>query len=243
MSSASFPLIRPLAVPVEHGAWGFLLEPMILGLLIAPSASGVLIGIGSIAVFLLRQPAKLALHDWRHSSYPRTAVCEALVAIYTFTAIVAFGATFSRALVPLLFAIPFGAVQFLLDYRKQNRSLTAELCGAITPAAVIASIVLASGKPIAIAAALSVVVLGRSIPAVLFVRSVLRGESRAVMLAAHTMAIAIAAFVSWAVVIAMSLLFARAIPLTSGIRAQTIGKREIGWGICFVVLTAAGAYI
>ncbi len=243
MSSASFPLIRPLAVPVEHGAWGFLLEPIVLGLLIAPSVPGALIALGSIAVFLIRQPLKLALRDWQHSRYPRTAVCEALVGIYSITAVVAFGATFSRALVPLLFAIPFGVVQFILDYRKQNRSLAAEMCGAIAPAAVIASIVLAAGKPIAIAAPLSALVLVRSIPAVLYVRSVLRVESRSMMLAAHAMAIGMAAFVSWTAVVATSLLLARAIPPADGVRAQTIGLREIGWGICFVALTAAGAYI
>jgi hypothetical protein len=243
MSSASFPLIRPLAVPVEHGAWGFLLEPIVLGLLVAPSAAGVFIGIGTISVFLLRQPAKLALRDWQHNRYPRTAVCEALVCIYGIAAVIAFGAVFSRALLPLLFAIPFAAVQFVYDYRNQNRTLIAELCGAIAPAAVIASIVLAAGKPIVIAAGLAAAVLGRSIPAVLYVRSVLRGESRVLMLAAHMMAIAVAAFVSWTTVIAMALLLARAIPPADGVRAQIIGKREIGWGVCFVVLTAVGAHL
>lgn len=238
MSSASVPLIRPLAVPIEHGAWGFLLEPIALGLLVAPSPAGGLIGLGGLAVFLLRHPLKLALHDWMHRRYPRTAVCEALVAIYALAAIITLGAAFSRALVPLLFAVPFGAIQFIYDYRRQNRALVAELCGAIAPASLVASIVLAAGQTPAVAASLSALMLARSIPAVLYVRSILRGESRTLMLAAHAIAIGVAAFFSWTSIVAMGLLLARAIPSAAGTRPQTIGLREIGWGVCTVLLIA-----
>ena len=238
MSSRSLPLIRPLAIPVEHGAWGFLLEPIVLGLLIAPSPAGGLIGLGGLAVFLLRHPLKLAMHDWMHRRYPRTAVCEALVAMYGLAALVTFGAAFSRALIPLFFAVPFGAIQFVYDYRRQNRSLIAELCGAIAPASLVASIVLAAGQTPAVAASLSALMLARAIPSVLYVRSILRGESRTLMLASHAIAIGIAACISWTAVVAMGLLLARAIPSADGTRAQTIGVREIGWGVCTVLLIA-----
>ncbi len=243
MASASLPSIRPLAVPVEHGAWGFLFEPIILGLLIAPSGDGALIALGGLAVFLLRHPLKLAIHDWIHRRYPRTALCELLAGVYGLVALVAFGAAFSPALIPMLFAIPFGATQFVYDYRKQNRTLIAELCGAIAPATLIASILLAAGKPTPMAAMLSALVLARSIPSVLYVRSVLRGEHRMVMLTAHAIAIGIAAFVSWTAVIAMVLLLGRAVVPASGVRAQTIGRREIGWGMVFVGLAAVGTFI
>src|ERR1051325_7102494 len=82
MSSTALPLIRPLALPVEHGAWSFLLEPIALGLIIAPSGDGTLIAIGAVALMLVRQPFKLMLRDWSRQRYPRTAVCEALVAAY-----------------------------------------------------------------------------------------------------------------------------------------------------------------
>lgn len=243
MSSTSMPLIRPLAVPFEHGAWGFLLEPVVLGLMVAPSAAGLLIAIGGLAVFLLRQPLKLAIHDWFHRRYPRTLFCEVLAILYSLAAVITFGAAFSRALVPLLFAIPFGAVQFLYDYRKHNRALIAELCGAIAPAALIASIVLAGGRSVTIALALSALVLARSIPSVLYVRSILRGESKIAMLAAHAAAVTIAAFLSWTATIAMALLLVRAAVPAKGVRAQTIGRREIAWGVCFVVLTAMRYYV
>ncbi|HUJ15856.1 MAG TPA: YwiC-like family protein [Thermoanaerobaculia bacterium] len=244
MSSAGpFPLIRPLAIPVEHGAWGFLLEPIALGLLIAPSLAGVAIAIGTLAFFLVRQPLKLLLYDWaKKKSYPRTRSCELLVAVYSIAAVITFAAAFSRALVPLLFAVPFGAVQFIYDYRKQSRALISELCGAIAPAPVIAAILLAGGKSTSIAVAFAALVLARSIPAVLYVRSILRGESRAVMLTAHAIAVGVGAFTFPLAVIPTAALFARAIVPVHGVRAQTLGMREIGWGAMFVVLTAVAFY-
>lgn len=241
MSSASLPLIRPLAVPVEHGAWGFLLEPILLGLLVAPSPAGALIGMGGLAVFLLRHPLKLAIRDWsRRRRYPRTKLCEMLVVLYGLAALITLGAAFSRAMIPLLFAIPFGATQFILDFRNRSRVLTAELAGAIAPAALVASIVLAGGEPVAMAMSVSALVIAYSIPAVLCVRSTLRGENRVVMLTAHVVAIAVAAFVSWPATIAMVILLSRAIPRASGTRAQTIGLREIGWGAITMLLAAFG---
>jgi len=242
MSGAAFPLIRPLAVPVEHGAWSFLLEPIALGLIIAPSGDGVLIGIGMLAVFLLRQPLKLMIRDWTRRRYPRTALCEGLVAAYALAAAVTFGVAFSRALLPLLVAVPFGVAQFIYDYRNQNRTLISELCGAIASVPVVAAIVLAGGKPPALAGALAAIVLSRAVPAVLYVRSVLRGESRALMITAHAIAVGVTAIFSWTAALAAALLLARAIPPMRSVRAQTVGMREIAWGAMFVVLCAVGFY-
>src|ERR1044071_4882431 len=73
--------LRPLALPAEHGGWGFLFEPMLLGILVAPSWNGALVGTATLFAFLARHPLKLALHDaMRGRSYPRTAYCRALAA-------------------------------------------------------------------------------------------------------------------------------------------------------------------
>ena len=240
VSEAAFPLIRPLAIPVEHGAWSFLLEPIALGLIVAPSGHGVLIAIGMVAVMLVRQPLKLMLRDWSRQRYPRTAICESLVATYGLAALIAFWVAYGPALVPLLIAIPFGVTQFLYDARNQNRRLIAELCGVMASAPVVASIALAGGKSLAVSGALAALVLARGIPAVLYVRSVLRGESRLRMVIAHAFAIAVAAFVSWPAVAAMVLLLARALIPMRNARAQKVGVREIGFGIAFVALTAIG---
>ncbi|MCB0162365.1 MAG: YwiC-like family protein, partial [Caldilineaceae bacterium] len=59
------PRWRSIALPTEHGGWGFLLEPLLLGRLVAPSAAGLLLLVATVAAFLLRQPLKIVLVDRR----------------------------------------------------------------------------------------------------------------------------------------------------------------------------------
>ena len=68
--------LKPIVIPNEHGGWGFLLEPVILGLLVAPSWAGVLIAVAAVFGFLTRQPLKFAMQDaMRGKRYPRTRLC------------------------------------------------------------------------------------------------------------------------------------------------------------------------
>src|SRR3954465_13030737 len=67
--------LRPLAIPNEHGGWGFLFEPIVLAGLAAPSLGGALVAIAAVAAFLARHPLKLAAGDVvRGRRYPRTIV-------------------------------------------------------------------------------------------------------------------------------------------------------------------------
>ncbi|HKB81429.1 MAG TPA: YwiC-like family protein [Thermoanaerobaculia bacterium] len=241
--------LRPLVLPAEHGGWGFLLEPVVLALLVAPSAPGLLIGLGALGIFLLRHPLKLAAHDWlRRRRYPRTPACELLLLGYGAAALAAFaGAALLGglgALAPLLAAVPFGLTQFAFDARNHSRALSAELSGAIAPAAVAASIALAGGRAASLAAALALLVAARSVPAVLYVRSLLRGNHKALMLAAHAGAVIVAVVTGpWTAILAMCLLLIRAALPASGLPARRIGIREIGWGAVFVALVSAGFWI
>jgi len=56
---------RSVALPTEHGGWAFISEPVLLGLLLAPSAGGLALGLAAFAAFLLRQPFKLYAKDIR----------------------------------------------------------------------------------------------------------------------------------------------------------------------------------
>lgn len=242
--------LRPLALPAEHGGWGLLLEPIVLALLVAPSVGGLLISVGTLAVFLIRHPLRLAAHDWLHRRYPRTAVCEATVAAYAAVACLVFAGAWrvasARPLLALASAIPFALANLIYDLRKRSRTLVAELAGAIAPTAAAAAIALAGGRSGTIAFALTLLAITRSVPAVLYVRSTLRSESRMAMLLAHVVAIAVAVSL-WSAgaapllaIVAMLLLFARALPKVPDLRPRTIGFREIGWGAAFVALIALG---
>ena len=44
--------LRSVALPVEHGGWGMLGEPLLLGLFIAPSWAGLGVALGALGGFL-----------------------------------------------------------------------------------------------------------------------------------------------------------------------------------------------
>jgi hypothetical protein len=47
---------RAVVIPSEHGGWGLTLEPVVLGLLVAPSIAGLAIGVAAFLAFLVRTP-------------------------------------------------------------------------------------------------------------------------------------------------------------------------------------------
>src|SRR5215470_1089516 len=74
---------RSIALPVEHGAWGFLFEPLVAGLILAPSVAGPFITLLAVGAFLTRQPLKFALGDWlQKRRLPRTEVARRFVFIF-----------------------------------------------------------------------------------------------------------------------------------------------------------------
>lgn len=241
--------LRPLALPPEHGAWAFLLEPIAVGLLISPSVAGGWIAAGAVAAFLARHPLLLGMRDRRRGKhYPRTAICEGLALGYAALAAAALAAAVvsvgAKPLLPLLAAMPFAAMHFAFDLRHGGRTLAAELAGAIAPAATAAAIMLAAHSSGGVALALWSLLAARAIVSILYVRSTLRGESRELMLAAHAAAVAVAAalafagIVSFGAVAAMIVLLLRALPKRS-LSARGVGIRELGYGALTVLLIAA----
>lgn len=237
--------LRPLALPYEHGAWGFLLEPIAVGLLVAPSRGGALVALGTIAAFLMRHPLRLGIGDWiAHKHVPRTRVCFLLALGYGLAALAAFAFVGLRPLIPLAFALPMAATQFAFDVRNRGRARTAELAGALAAGWSASAIVLAGARPPALAIALWVLLAARAWTSVFYVRSTLRGESRPLMLAMHAIAIVAAMILAWRgyvsalAVTAMAVLLARALPATGNLRARDIGIRELGYGALTVLLIA-----
>jgi hypothetical protein len=234
--------LRPLMLPYEHGAWGFLLEPIAVGLLIAPSRAGALIAIGAVAAFLARHPLRLAVRDRvNQKRVPRTRVCEWLALGYGAIAVAAFLGAGARPLIPLIVAMPFVLFQFAADVRNRGRSLSAELSGALAAGWTAAAIVLAASRPSALAIALWGLLAARAVVSILYVRCSLRGERRAVMLTAHVaaviLAVALMRVVHAGAVLAMLVLLARALPIRA-LSARQIGVRELGYGMLAVLLIA-----
>ncbi len=247
-SAAPRVIIRPLALPVEHGGWGFVIEPAVLALLVVPSWAGLMIGIAAVAAFLARHPLRLAAGDWtRRRRFPRTVVCERLALGYGSLAIaamaIAMTITDARILLPFAIAAPLGLAQFVFDVRNRRHAIAPEIAGAVAAGATAAAIVLAGGRPLTLAATLWLLTVLRSVPAIVFVRAVLGRESRAVAVILHVAAVVIAILLWYqrlapvAVIVAMSLLLARAlIPTKHAEPPRRIGMRELVFGAVTVIL-------
>src|SRR5574340_648782 len=92
---------KAVALPVEHGGWGLLGEPLALGLALAPSVAGACLTVAAIAAFLSRHPLKLVLMDRRRGvRYPRTALAETWFAGYSAVALLALAAAVALASAP-----------------------------------------------------------------------------------------------------------------------------------------------
>lgn len=169
-------LWRSVAIPSEHGGWGLTLEPILAGLLVAFSWSGAALGFAALLAFVARTPLKLALVDRRRGrSLPRTRLATRVAAGELLIAALAIGlAGLSSGwswLVPLVLAAPLFGVELWFDIRSRGRRLVPELSGAVGIAAIAPAIVLAGHGDARPGVALWLVLTGRAVASIPFVRT------------------------------------------------------------------------
>lgn len=252
---------QSVGLPTEHGGWGFISEPVILGLLLAPGFTGLALGIVAFASFLLHQPLKITLKDMRAGrNVPRTMAARRFVMIYGGTLITAgivvllFMPSW-LALMPLVLSLPLIAVQLWQESQNQGRSLISELAGSMATGAFASSIVMMHGWEFTPALALWLALAVRGFTSVLYVRSRLRLERgkpamRGAALASHAAGLAIifgaaaAASLPWTAPVAMGILTARAALGLSSMRnpspPKVVGILEMVYGLGFALLIAIG---
>lgn len=167
---------RSLVVPREHGSWSLALEPVALGLLVAPTRAGVWLALAVIAGFFTRRPLKLTwtleAGDERRQPALRWMLLFAGLALGALAVAGQFSS--GRALWPLLLAAPFGAAFLWFDLRNAMREAEAELAGCLAFAVVPAAFATLAGWRSEPALALAALMCARSVPTVLTVRLYLR---------------------------------------------------------------------
>jgi hypothetical protein len=251
---------KAVAIPPEHGAWGFLLEPILLGLLVAPSWAGLCLSLAVTGAFLVRHPLKIAFVDrQRGKRYARSILAERVVLIYGTLAVIGLIAAVVLAgldmLLPLVLSAPLVAVLLAGTLVNRGRDLLPELAGPSALAATAASLGVAGGEALDMALALWVILLARNIPSILYVRARLRLDKHkpaalAPVLAINGIAVvgvlvlALAGLAPGLAVLAVTLLALRAAimlaPNRPQVRVQTIGFMEMGLGLLTVLLAAVG---
>jgi uncharacterized membrane protein YjjB (DUF3815 family) len=252
--------LRPVALPVEHGGWGLLFEPLVLGLLLAPSLPGLYLSLAAIGAFLARHPLKLTIADWRrHRRSARTPLAERFAILYfciaTLSLAIAIKTGGTQFLVPLLLAAPVAFVQLFYDSLGRSRALIAELAGSISIGAVSSAIAIAGAAPRTLAFALWVILAMRNVPTILYLRVRLRllhrkPASPRLVIIAHVLALLVviglaqAEVAPWLAVVALAILLGRAVfgfsnfdnPMT----AKKLGLRELGFGAMTVFTVVLG---
>lgn len=251
---------RSVALPAQHGAWGFWLEPALAGLIAAPSWAGVWLSLGALAVLLLHHPLMIALKDVRKGkTYARTRMAARFAAVYGLAAAVCLALAWAQAgsvlAWALVWAAPFAAVQFWYELSNEQRILIAELSGAAAFAVLAPAIALAAGWALPPAAALWMVLAVRAVTSILYVRQRLRlekGKSAETLHvhAAHGLGVAVMIALAWArlapwpVIGAQGILLARAwfglAPSRKPLPAKAIGFREIAYGLLLALATGFG---
>ena len=254
--------LRQIALPTEHGGWGFLLEPLVAGLAIAFSSAAPWIAVMTIGAFLTRQPLKVMIAD-RFGMRNRERAAAALAFVLLYSVIFAAGllgtlATAGpRPLLPFVFVLPFAVLQIYSDVFGRRRQLIPELTGAVSISASVAAIALAAGLPWINAVALWMIFVSRLIPSIFYVRNRLLLEkgkefSRVTPTLAHVAALLLIAVLAYnglspfLTVFAMLLLLYRAAsglsPNRRKMRAMQIGVWEVIYGTLTVLSVVVGHY-
>jgi hypothetical protein len=252
---------RVAAVPSEHGGWGLTLEPVLLGLLIAPSVAGAALGVSALFAFLVRTPLKLAVVDVRRGRWLERSQLAVRIAVGELVVLVGAAAAAVWAsgwswLVPVALAVPFVGVEAWFDFRSRARRFVPELCGAIGIGAVAAAIVLAADRGAALAVGVWLILAGRSVAAIPFVRvQIVRLRRGAASIgrsdAAQSVAMVIGGvavgvdqrlFAGLAGLIVLAVLHAVWVrrPMVA---AKVLGLRQMALGIVLVIVTAAGVLV
>jgi hypothetical protein len=248
--------LRSVALPSEHGGWSFLLEPLVLGLWVAGSPMGWVLAGAALCAFLVHQPLKIVLKDrLKGRRPPRTVLAERFLAGYTLGAIGLGGWVIAvegfKFLLPLVLAAPFFVVQMVYDAHNHSRELIPEVCGAVALNSLACAVAMVGGLSFESAAIGWLILAGRSVPTIVYVRARLKAEHGKSLSALpshlmHAAALAIGTLLgaSIPVLLAYAVLWARAgIGLSCWRKprpAKHIGMMEIGYGALIVACAGLG---
>jgi len=241
-------------LPKEHGSWSLALEPLALGLIAAPSVAGGALALATVAAFFARRPLKALLAS--DGATPRPGALPAFVLLAACSAaglatVAALGGI--APLWPLLLAAPCGVLFLHFDWQGESRAAAAELAGGTAFALLPAALATLAGWHAPAALGLAAIMVARTLPTILTVRTCLRlnkrqpaAPFRPIAAAAGALigigALAAFALVPWIAVAGAFLLLARTGLLVSPARpawsARRIGFSEAVIGLLYV--TAIG---
>jgi hypothetical protein len=221
--------VRAVALPAEHGGWGLTAEPVLLGLLVAPSWAGVALGAAAMTAFLARTPIKIGLGDLRRGrrlDRTRVALGIGVAELVVLAALAATAIVLAAAPIwmPLLVAAPLLLTELAYDIQSRGRRLVPELAGSIGVAAVAAMIVLAAGHELVPALGIWAVLAARTVTSIPHVRDQIRRlHQRPTSLAGPAVADLLAVLLAASAAAAVPELIGGAAAIVAVVVAQRLG--------------------
>ncbi len=263
------PTLRSVAMPAEHGGWGLTLEPGILGVLVAPSLAGLLLGIAALLALLVRTPLRLMLIG-RHRSddRPRTTMGTQRNQLATRLAAAELSGIGLAVLVaavlardplwwlPMVVAAPLFALALWFDMRSLSRHLIPEVVGSVAIAGVAAMGALAGGAVWALALGAWVILGARIFTSIPHVRAQVRrihGQPAAIAptligdlsaIVAAVVAVLLDGSLVVGAIAVLGLIVIQRITLLRPPRpAKVLGIRQMILGFAVVAATAIGVWM
>jgi len=225
---------------------------------VAWSAAGVALAVAAFAAFLVRTPLKLVAVDVRRGRWLARSRLALRITIVELTVLgVAVGVAGALAgwsfLTPVVLAAPLVFIELSFEVRSRGRRLVPELCGAIGISAVAASIVLAGGRNVGVAAGVWLVLAARAIGSIPFVRVQImrlrRGRAKVwqsdVAQVASVLVASAAVFADRRLLFGLLGVVVLAVTQSVWVRrpaipAKKVGLRQMGVGLALVAVTAGG---
>lgn len=241
--------VKAILLPVEHGGWGLTIEPLVAGMIVAPSLAGLAISVAILMAFLARQPFRIVSRPGANPERFRIALTalavEGLIGGGMVALALALGA--GEALLLLVAASPLAFLLLYRDRERRSRDVTAELAAALFMACGGVAIVVAGGEPFAAGLILGAMMAARSIGAVLHVREQVkvmkeRPSSRSASIVVHAAALSAAivgvgyGLVNLLAPAAFAVLFARAVYPPHPSSPAQLGWVEVKAGLVAVLL-------
>jgi len=166
-------ILSKVALPKEHGAWGFVLEPLLLSLIVAFTIEGLLLALATFFMFLATQPIKIITNKFSPKKHKSTAI----VALVFYLFISVFLLSFSLFNVELSSVIPFytGIIILLLykyaEFSNLSRNLFVELLPIFSMTFIATSIVMIDNSFILNPIIFYALLLSRSVPTVFYINA------------------------------------------------------------------------
>ena len=166
-------IFSKVAVPKEHGSWGFVLEPLILSLIVAFTLDGLFLALATFFMFLSNQPLKVLTTK----SAPKKLKPTAKIVLFFYLLITVILLIFLFFKIKFYLLLPFySAILLLLIYKiaefsQLSRKLYVELLPIFSMTLIATTIVMIdsvfSFDPIIF----GLLLLSRSVPTVLYINA------------------------------------------------------------------------